>query len=63
MRFHRYPEQLVDEKSRFLEDKISRGVRLFFTHDLGCALALPTRDDAGRYGVTAERASVAALDI
>ena len=63
MGYDRYPEQLVDEKSRFLEDKISRGVRLFFTHDLGCALALPTRDDAGRYGVTAELGAVEALHI
>ena len=63
MGYDRYPEQLVDEKSRFLEDKISRGVRLFFTHDLGCALALPTRGDAGRYGVTAERESVEALEL
>jgi glyoxylase-like metal-dependent hydrolase (beta-lactamase superfamily II) len=61
MGYDRYPEQLVDEKSRFLEDKIARGVRLFFTHDLGCALALPTRDEAGRYGVTGERTSVEAL--
>ena len=63
MGYDRYPEQLVDEKSKFLTDKIARGVRLFFTHDLGCALALPTRDDAGRYGVTAERGSVEALDV
>ena len=63
MGYDRYPEQLVDEKSHFLDDKIARGVRLFFTHDLGCALALPTRDDSGRYGVAAERASVEALQI
>jgi len=63
MGYDRYPEQLVDEKSRFLEDKIARGVRLFFTHDMGCALALPTRDGGGRYGVAAERGSVEALDL
>ena len=63
MGYDRYPEQLVDEKSRFLDDKIARGVRLFFTHDLECALALPTRDEAGRYGVAAERGSVEALDL
>ena len=63
MGYDRYPEQLIDEKIRFLDDKIARGVRLFFTHDLGCALALPTRDDAGRYGVTAERGSVEALEL
>jgi glyoxylase-like metal-dependent hydrolase (beta-lactamase superfamily II) len=63
MGYDRYPELLIDEKSRFLRDKIARRVRLFFTHDMGCALALPTVDDAGRYGVTAERASVEALDL
>jgi glyoxylase-like metal-dependent hydrolase (beta-lactamase superfamily II) len=63
MGYDRYPEQLIDEKTRFLDDKIARGVRLFFTHDLGCALAAPTRDEAGRYGVTAERGSVEALDV
>jgi glyoxylase-like metal-dependent hydrolase (beta-lactamase superfamily II) len=63
MGYDRYPEQLIDEKTRFLDDKIARGVRLFFTHDLGCALAAPTRDEAGRDGVTAERGSVEALDV
>jgi len=63
MGYDRYPEQLIDEKTRFLDDKIARGLRLFFTHDLGCALAAPTRDEAGRYGVTAERGSVEALDV
>jgi len=63
MGYDRYPEQLIDEKTRFLDDRIARGVRLFFTHDLGCALAAPTRDEAGRYGVTAERGSVEALDV
>ena len=43
MGYDRYPERLIDEKRRFLTDKIARGVRLFFTHDLGCALATPTR--------------------
>jgi glyoxylase-like metal-dependent hydrolase (beta-lactamase superfamily II) len=63
MGYDRYPEQLVDEKIRFLNDKVERGVRLFFTHDMGCALALPTRDDAGRYGVTDEVGSVEALEL
>jgi len=63
MGYDRYPEQLVDEKRRFLEDKIARGVRLFFTHDLECALASPTVDAAGRFGVTAELGSVEALAV
>ena len=55
------PEQLIDEKRRFLEDRTARGVRLFFTHDLDCALATPVRDERGRFGVTDELRSVEAL--
>jgi glyoxylase-like metal-dependent hydrolase (beta-lactamase superfamily II) len=55
MGYDRYPELLIDEKQRFLEDKVARGVRLFFTHDLECAVATPVRGDDGRFGVTAEQ--------
>ncbi len=55
MGYDRYPELLIDEKRRFLEDKIARGVRLFFTHDLDCAVATPVRGEDGRFGVTAEQ--------
>lgn len=55
MGYDRYPEQLIDEKRMFLEDKVARSVRLFFTHDLGCALARPVRDERGRFGVSDER--------
>lgn len=61
MGYDRYPEQLIDEKRRFLEDRTARGVRLFFTHDLECALATPVRDERGRFGVTDELPSVEAL--
>jgi glyoxylase-like metal-dependent hydrolase (beta-lactamase superfamily II) len=54
MGYDRYPELLIDEKRGFLEDKLERGVRLFFTHDLECAVALPVRDDEQRFGVTGE---------
>jgi glyoxylase-like metal-dependent hydrolase (beta-lactamase superfamily II) len=62
MGYDRYPEQLIDEKRRFLEDKIERGVRLFFTHDVNCALATPTVDAAGRFGVRDPVPVVAGLD-
>jgi hypothetical protein len=61
MGYDRYPEQLIDEKRRFLEDMTARGVRLFFTHDLQCALAAPARDAAGRFGVREEQPAVADL--
>ena len=55
MGYDRYPELLIDEKRRFLEDKIARGVRLFFTHDLDCAVATPVRGADRRFAVTAEQ--------
>jgi glyoxylase-like metal-dependent hydrolase (beta-lactamase superfamily II) len=54
MGYDRAPELLIDEKRAFLEDKLARGVRLFFTHDAGCALARVTRDDKGRFGTADE---------
>jgi glyoxylase-like metal-dependent hydrolase (beta-lactamase superfamily II) len=50
MGYDRYPEMLIDEKKAFLEDKLGRNVRLFFTHDSECAMATVTRDEKGRYG-------------
>ena len=56
MGYDRAPETLIDEKRGFLEDKLARGVRLFFTHDHACAVAKVTRDDRGRFGTTDEQA-------
>ena len=61
MGYDRNPELLIDEKKAFLEDKLARGVRLFFTHDTGCALARVTRDDKGRFGTTDECAELTGL--
>jgi len=55
MGYDRWPEKLIDEKQVFLEDKLSRGVRLFFTHDHDCALARVTRDERGRFGTADEQ--------
>jgi glyoxylase-like metal-dependent hydrolase (beta-lactamase superfamily II) len=60
MGYDRYPERLIDEKRRFLEDKIARGVRLFFTHDLECALALPQVAEQ-RFGVANAQNVVAGM--
>lgn len=59
MGYDRCPEILIDEKRAFLDDKLARGVRLYFTHDTGCALAAVTRDERGRYGTVDERAGLA----
>lgn len=61
MGYDRYPEMLIDEKRRFLEDKLARGVRLFFTHDAQCALARVVRDDKGKFGTADELAELTGL--
>lgn len=52
MGYDRYPEKLIDEKRAFLEDKLARDVRLFFTHDHACASARVARDERGRFAAT-----------
>ncbi len=61
MGYDRAPELLIDEKLAFLEDKLARGVRLFFTHDVECALARVTRDEKGRFGTADELPELAGL--
>ena len=61
MGYDRYPEQLIDEKRAFLQDKVARGVRLFFTHDADCAMARPVLDERGRFTTTDEWPSVDGL--
>jgi glyoxylase-like metal-dependent hydrolase (beta-lactamase superfamily II) len=60
MGYDRWPERLIDEKRAFLEDKLERGVRLFFTHDPGCAIADVQRDARGRFHTVHELDSLAA---
>jgi glyoxylase-like metal-dependent hydrolase (beta-lactamase superfamily II) len=61
MGYDRAPELLIDEKRVFLEDKLARDVRLFFTHDPACALARIERDDKGRYGTVDEMPELAGM--
>jgi len=61
MGYDRAPELLIDEKRAFLEDKLARNVRLFFTHDTGCALARVTRDDKGRFGTADAQAELTGM--
>jgi glyoxylase-like metal-dependent hydrolase (beta-lactamase superfamily II) len=56
--YDRYPELLINEKQKYIDDKIARGVSLFFTHDPSYALARPIQNADGRYGLTDEQASV-----
>ncbi len=48
MGYDRYPELLIDEKTRLLEELVARKGRLFFTHDPGCAMASLERDGKGQ---------------
>jgi len=53
MGYDRFPELLVEEKVRLLDNLVERNGRLFFTHDPSAAMARVTRDERGRYGSTA----------
>ncbi len=63
MGYDRFPECLIDEKRAFLEDKLARGVRLFFTHDHEVALASVGRDDRGRFRAVDELATLDGLRV
>jgi glyoxylase-like metal-dependent hydrolase (beta-lactamase superfamily II) len=61
MGYDRYPELLIDEKTRLFEDLVGRGGRLFFTHDPRVALARLSRSAEGRFVTADERERVEAL--
>lgn len=48
MGYDRYPELLIDEKSRLLESLFERQGRVFFTHDPECAMSELRRNDKGQ---------------
>ncbi len=51
MGYDRFPEQLIDEKQRLLQDLVGRRGRLFFTHDPEVALARVVVE-SGRYSTS-----------
>jgi glyoxylase-like metal-dependent hydrolase (beta-lactamase superfamily II) len=51
MGYDRFPEQLIDEKSAFLESVVHHHQRLFFTHDPEYPVAHITQSD-GRFTIT-----------
>ncbi len=63
MGYDRFPEILIDEKKDFLQDKLSRHVRLFFTHDVECAMAEVACDEKGRFSTVAENESLVAFEL
>jgi glyoxylase-like metal-dependent hydrolase (beta-lactamase superfamily II) len=62
MGYDRFPEMLIDEKKQFLEDKLARGVRLFFTHDPEIAMADLVYGD-NKFQVASPRAELAGLNL
>jgi len=60
MGYDRNAELLIDEKKHFLEDKLARDVRLFFTHDPHVAMAQLQRDPKGRFVTIHEQAELKA---
>jgi glyoxylase-like metal-dependent hydrolase (beta-lactamase superfamily II) len=63
MGYDRFPEVLIDEKHAFLDDKLTRHVKLFFTHDVHCAMANVQRDEKGRYSTDHELAELTAFEL
>jgi len=63
MGYDRFPEILIDEKKEFLTDKLSRRVKLFFTHDVDCAMAAVACDEKGRFSTTDEHSSLTAFEL
>lgn len=58
MGYDRFPELLIDEKTALLNDLLTRGGRLFFTHDPQVAVGRVHRDAKGRFGVVDALAAV-----
>ena len=53
MGYDRFPELLIDEKSRLLSDLVARKGWVFFTHDPKVAMAPVARDANGRFHAAA----------
>ena len=58
MGYDRFPERLIDEKTRLLEDLVQRSGRLFFTHDPAVAACALSRNDRGHVVVAESVASL-----
>jgi glyoxylase-like metal-dependent hydrolase (beta-lactamase superfamily II) len=49
MGYDRYPEMLIDEKIKLLDDLVERGGSLFFTHDTKVARASVAKNEKNRF--------------
>ena len=50
MGYDRYPEQLIDEKAKLLNEAIASDCLMFFTHDSQVAACWVQRDEKGKFG-------------
>ena len=60
MGYDRFPEGLIDEKKELLTSLVERNGRLFFTHDLDCALASVSLNE-GKYRPDKEQLEISML--
>jgi glyoxylase-like metal-dependent hydrolase (beta-lactamase superfamily II) len=49
MGYDRFPELVIDEKKKFLEDLIKKNGKLFFTHDMKHAFGKIKQDEKGKF--------------
>ncbi|MCA8938796.1 MAG: MBL fold metallo-hydrolase, partial [Planctomycetes bacterium] len=56
-------ELLIDEKQRFLEDVLARGVKLFFTHDTEVAMSDLAKDERGKFTTSNDLGEFQALEL
>jgi len=49
MGYDRFPEELINEKTKLLTDLLQENGALFFTHDPEIALAEVAQDEKGRF--------------
>jgi glyoxylase-like metal-dependent hydrolase (beta-lactamase superfamily II) len=53
MGYDRYPELLIDEKTKLLDELVGESGKIFFTHDPSSACGVVVRDDKGRFSAKA----------
>ena len=58
MGYDRFPEMLIDEKTKLLGALVAIGGRLFFTHDPVIAMGTVARDAKGKFHTTHELATI-----
>jgi glyoxylase-like metal-dependent hydrolase (beta-lactamase superfamily II) len=63
MGYDRFPERLIDEKRTFLEDKLAREMRLFFTHDPQYCTARIAKDERGRFSASVPQITLAGVSL